>query len=102
MIYHPLLAMVGLFLLILGCYLEIQYIRAGFPQSRRWLLILFFCGSGAVACGGLALLPDLRIIFKNMGALGSFLVGILLGGIGAAYTGPRYAKIAAKNRKERN
>ena len=98
MIYHPLLAIIGLCLLCLACYLEFRYIQADFPQSCNWLLILFFCGGGFVAFGVLALVPDLKIIFKNVGTLGSFLMSILLGGIVTAYTAPRYAKLAIQNR----
>jgi hypothetical protein len=99
MIHHPVLAMLAICLLILESYLEIRYAQAGFPKSSRWLLLLFCCGGGTIVCGGLALIPQPRIMFQNIGTIGSLFVSMLLGGIIATYTVPRYAQEALRNRQ---
>ena len=98
MIYHPPLAIVGFILLLLEAYLGVRYIRAGFPKTWVWRLLLFCCGSGFSTCVGLALVPEPKVVFQNIGAFVALLVCILLGGIVGAYTAPRYAQLAKRNR----
>ncbi len=102
MIAHPVLAMIGLTLLILLSYFEIKYFRAGFPKSLGWLSLLFVCGAGSSVGIGLALIPEPVVMFQNVGACGVLLFAVLLGGGIAIHTIPRYAKEAERNRQQRN
>lgn len=102
MIRHPVLAMIGLTLLLLLSYLEVKYFRLGFPKTRGWLSLLFVCGATSSVTIGLALIPDPVVMFQKVGTCGVLLFAVLLGGGIAIHTIPRYAKEAERNRQQRN
>lgn len=99
MIHHPVLAAIGLILIVLLSYLEIRYYRAGFPRSRNWLVTLFLCGAGASISVSLALISDPLLMFQSVGTCGGMLFITIGGGIVGVYTAPKYAKEAEKNRE---
>jgi hypothetical protein len=99
MIQHPLLVTIGIVFLIFGGYLEIRYYRAGFPRSRCWLSLLFFCGAAATICLGLAFIPEPIVMFQSLGTCLVLLFVVLLGGGVMIYTVPNAMKEAKKHRK---
>ena len=102
MIQHPTFAFLFLLLLILLGVTEVVYYRAGLPKSMKWFAFLFLCGACTVVSGALAVIPEISAMFQSVGASISLGIAALLGGLGAVYTGPRYAREAEKVRQERN
>lgn len=102
MLHHPFFALISLACFVFESYLEIQYYRAGFPKTIRWLAVLFLCGATSVVTGLFALIPEPIVMFQNIGAFGGLLLSALMGGGVAIYTAPKGVKEAERNRQRKS
>lgn len=71
--------------LILEVYLQYQYARAGYPESRQWRLLLFTSGFLAVAIGGAAVTAVPSSVQEVIVLLG---FAAALGGLGFGFLFP--------------